>query len=114
MVERQPREVRLDRTFAALADSTRRAILRRLRRGEASVGELAAPFPISFNAVSKHVRVLEEAGLVKRRIEGREHRLRLRGRPLRSVVSWTEDYAEFWEDRLDALEAQIVEGRKRS
>ncbi len=98
---------RLDRTFAALADPTRRAILGRLRRGPATVGQVAAPFDISLNAVSKHVRVLEEAGLVVRRVEGREHRLRLRAQPLRSVARYAEGYAECWEKRLDALEEHL-------
>lgn len=97
----------LDRTFAALADPTRRAILGRLRRGPATVGEVAAPFEISLNGVSKHVRVLEAAGLVVRNIEGREHNLSLRADPLRKVARYTAGYADFWEGRLDALERHL-------
>ncbi len=94
----------LDRTFAALADPTRRALLARLRRGPATVGELAAPFEISLAAISKHLRVLERAGLVERRIEGREHHLALRAAPLARAARFTEDYRVFWEKRLDALD----------
>ncbi|MBW2245019.1 MAG: winged helix-turn-helix transcriptional regulator [Deltaproteobacteria bacterium] len=102
----------LDRTFAALADPTRRAILGRLRRGPATVGQIAAPFEISLNGVSKHVRVLEEAGLVERKVEGREHHLRLRADPLRKVARYAAGYADFWEGRLDALEQHLRTKRK--
>ena len=100
----------LDRTFAALADPTRRAILSRLRAGPATVGEVAEPFPMSLNGVSKHVQVLERAGLVEREVSGREHRLHLRAEPLRAASDWTTHYREFWEGRIDALE-RFVEKR---
>lgn len=93
----------LDRALAALADPTRRAILASLRRGPATVGEVAAPFPISLNAVSKHIRVLEQAGLVARDVRGREHHLSLDAEPLRDVARFASGYARFWEGRLDAL-----------
>ncbi len=89
--------------LAAVADPTRRAILDRLARGEARVTDLAAPFEMSLAAVSKHVRTLERAGLVRRVRQGREHRLRLDARPLRRVARWTLRYEQFWTDRLDRL-----------
>ncbi len=94
----------LDHAFAALADPTRREILERLRAGPATVGELARPFAMSLNGVSKHLRVLERAGLVERQVSGREHRLSLRAAPLRDVARFAAGYASFWEERLDALE----------
>ncbi len=84
-----------------------------LAGGENTVGELANRFPISFNGVSKHVKVLERAGLVERRVRGREHRLRLRAEPLREAARWLEHYREFWETRLDALEAFLVRKTRR-
>lgn len=93
----------LDRTFAALADPTRRRIVARLTRGEIRVTDLAQPFAMSLNAVSKHVKVLERAGLVRRRRIGREHYLHLRAAPLREVANWTSQYERFWNQRLDAL-----------
>jgi DNA-binding transcriptional ArsR family regulator len=98
----------LDQVYGAIADPTRRAILSVLAGGEASVGGLAGRFPISFNGVSKHVKVLERAGLVQRRIHGREHRLRLRPEPLREAARWLEHHRAFWDKRLDALEAFVV------
>jgi DNA-binding transcriptional ArsR family regulator len=95
---------RLDRVYGAIADPTRRAILNRLAGGEVNVGALANEFPISFNGVSKHVKVLEQAGLVRRKIRGREHWLRLHPQPLREASRWLEHYRRFWDDRLDALE----------
>jgi DNA-binding transcriptional ArsR family regulator len=107
-------EYQLDTVFAALADPTRRAILARLARGDAPrVTELAAPMPMSLNAVSKHLRVLEEAGLVRRTVAGREHRLALDAVPLRTAADYVEQYRAFWEERLDALERFLL-GRKRS
>lgn len=108
-----PTNRRLDRVYGAIADPTRRAILRALAGGENTVGELANRFPISFNGVSKHVKVLERAGLVERRVRGREHRLRLRAEPLREAARWLEHYREFWETRLDALEAFLVGKTRR-
>ena len=100
---------RLNRVYGAIADPTRRAILRILAGGEVNVGTLAGRFPISFNGVSKHVKVLEQAGLVRRRVRGREHRLRLRPEPLREATRWLEHYRAFWENRLDALEDFLVQ-----
>lgn len=93
----------LDHTFAALADPTRRAIVARLARGEASVTEVAQPFDMSLPAVSKHLRVLERAGLLKRTREGRTHRLRLQAEPLKEAVDWITTHRAFWERQLDAL-----------
>jgi len=98
----------LDRTFAALADPTRRALLGALRTGDCSVGELAAPFPISFAAVSKHLQVLERAGLVEREVRGREHRLSLCAAPLREAAAFAASYRAFWDERLDALESFLA------
>jgi DNA-binding transcriptional ArsR family regulator len=94
----------LDATFAALADPTRRDILARLALGDATVGDIAAPYDMSLNATSKHLRVLENAGLVTRRVEGRVHRISLNPEPLRTASEWLEIYRAFWENRLDALE----------
>lgn len=99
----------LDLVYAALADPTRRAILGVLERGESNVGALAARFTISLNGVSKHVKVLERAGLVERRVRGREHWLRLSAAPLGRAADWLEHYREFWEGRLAALEDYLVE-----
>jgi DNA-binding transcriptional ArsR family regulator len=110
-------ERRLDEVYSAIADPTRRAILSTLAGGEESVGSLAERFPISFNGVSKHVKVLERAGLVQRRVRGREHHIRLRAEPLREAARWLEHYRAFWEDRLDALEDFLTNptaGRKRT
>jgi DNA-binding transcriptional ArsR family regulator len=100
----------LDRVYGAIADPTRRAILGILAGGEVNVGALADRFPISFNGVSKHVKVLEQAGLVRRSVRGREHWLRLHPEPLRDASRWLEHYREFWETRLEALEDFLVEG----
>ncbi len=105
--------LRLDRTFAALSDPTRRAILALLRDGPATVGQVAEPFPMSLNGISKHVQVLERAGLVEREVRGREHRLYLRAEPLRAASDWTTHYREFWEGRIDALE-RFVSNRSRA
>lgn len=104
---------RLDRVYGAIADPTRRAILSALAGGEARVGDLAAHFPMTFNAVSKHVKVLERAGLVRRRVRGREHLLRLEPQPLRDAAAWLEHYRGFWEQRLDALDALLTGGPAR-
>lgn len=93
----------LDAVFGALSDSTRRAILADLTHGERTVGELAEPFEISRPAVSKHLRVLERAGLVQRTPEGRISRCALDASPLREAADWVERYRDFWEGRLDAL-----------
>ncbi len=94
----------IDQTLMALADPTRRAILKRLSAGEARVTELARPFDISLNAVSKHIRILERAHLVRRRVEGREHFLAFNPKPLDDAVKWMETQRAFWTARLDALE----------
>jgi DNA-binding transcriptional ArsR family regulator len=101
----------LDRTFAALSDTTRRAILARLADGEATVGELARPFRVSRPAISKHLRVLERAGLVQRQRDGRVSRCELDAGPMRDAVRWMERYREFWGDRLDSL-ARHLERRE--
>jgi DNA-binding transcriptional ArsR family regulator len=101
MVEHQP--VALDRVFHALSDPTRRAMLRSLAVGERNVGALAAPFAMSLAAASKHVKVLEEAGLLRRRVEGRTHVCRLDPVPLAAADSWLRFYEGFWTDRLDVL-----------
>lgn len=93
----------LSNTFAALADPTRRAILARLAKGEASVGELAEPFQISLPAVSRHLRVLEDARLIERRIDAQWRLCRLRAAPLKEAGDWIEHYRKFWEVRLDNL-----------
>jgi len=98
----------LDQVYGALADPTRRAILGILAEGEVNVGSLAERFPISLNGVSKHVKVLERAGLVERSVQGREHRLRLNGAPLREASTWLEHYRTFWDTRLGALEAFLL------
>lgn len=98
----------LDRTFAALADPTRRNILARLSLGESSVTELAEPFAMSLPAVSKHLRVLERAGLLSRTKDGRIHRIQLRAEPMRAAANWVEQYRVFWEGKLDAL-AEFLE-----
>jgi DNA-binding transcriptional ArsR family regulator len=98
----------LDAIYGAIADPTRRAMLGALARGDLTIGALAERFPISFNGVSKHVKVLERAGLVTRRVEGREHWVQIRAAPLRRAADWLEDYREFWEARLDALESVLV------
>lgn len=98
---------RLDAVFGALADPTRRAMLRHLARTEHTVGELAAPFDMSLAAASKHIRVLERAGLVRREVRGRVHVCRLDTRPLKSGLEWLRYYEQFWTDRLDVLEAVL-------
>lgn len=107
----------LDRTLLALADPTRRAILQRLSSGEARVTEVAEPFDMSLNAVSKHILVLERAKLVKRRKVGREHFLSYRPEPLDSAARWIEETRNFWASRLDTLEQLLREedeaGEKR-
>jgi DNA-binding transcriptional ArsR family regulator len=97
----------LDDTLVALADPTRRAILKRLSAGEARVTELAAPFDISLNSVSKHIRILERARLVTRRVEGREHILSFNRKPLDQAAAWIEQHRRQWTSRLDALEAAL-------
>ena len=104
---------RLDRTFAALADPTRRAILARLAAGEASVTELAAPFEMSLPAVSKHLKVLERAGLIARGRERQWRPARLEAGPLKQVAEWTEPYRRFWEESYDRLDEYLDELQRR-
>ena len=99
----------LDDTMLALADPTRRAILSRLAGGEARVTDLAAPFAMSLNAVSKHIRILERATLVRRRRAGREHVLSLNPAPLDEAAAWIEQQRNFWNSSLDALERALAE-----
>jgi DNA-binding transcriptional ArsR family regulator len=106
MVERT--EAALDRVFHALADPTRRAMLRRLAGGERSVGELAEPFDMSFAAAAKHVKVLEGAGLLRRSVEGRTHRCRIEAGPLAEADRWIAYYERFWAARLDDLETALL------
>lgn len=100
----------LDSAFSALADGTRRAILARLALGEATISEIARPFSVSLPAISKHVRVLEQAGLVRTRKEGRVHRCALEPAPMRAASAWLDEYRVFWERRLDALAEFLREG----
>jgi DNA-binding transcriptional ArsR family regulator len=104
---------RLDGIFNALSDPTRRAIIARLTDTDARVTELAAGFPISLNSVSKHIRVLERCGLLRRRVSGRDHVLSLDPAPLADAAQWIEHYRRFWEGRLAALE-KFVTTRKRN
>ena len=101
MVNSQPPS--LDDTFFALSDPTRRAIVERLKSGEATVAELAEPFDVSAPAISKHLRVLERAGLMSQRKEGRTRRCRLNPEPLRAAAEYVESYRRFWEGSLDRL-----------
>src|SRR5919109_2161147 len=101
----------LSETFAALADPTRRAILTRLAEGEPRVNELAEPFPISVQAVSKHLKVLEHAGLITRGRSAQLRPSRLHGEPFRNAVEWLERYRPFWEGSFDELEARLRDNR---
>ena len=103
---------RLSNTFAALADPTRRAILARLVSGQASVTELAAPFQMSMPAVSKHLKVLERAGLIARGREAQWRPCRLEGEPLRDVADWMEQYRRFWDESFDRLDDYLQELQK--
>lgn len=100
---------KLSETFAALADPTRRAILTRLSRGESSVKELAKPFAMSLPAISKHLKVLERAGLIERGREAQWRPCRLHAKPLKDVANWIEQYRQFWEERLDRLDQYLKE-----
>lgn len=97
----------LSATFQALGDPTRRALLARLAEGEATVGELAAPFPISLQAVSKHLAVLEQAGLIQRTRSAQWRRCRLEAAPLADATGWLEHYRSFWEERFDRLDTRL-------
>jgi DNA-binding transcriptional ArsR family regulator len=108
------RPARLDQVFSALGDATRRAILQALAQRPATITKIAKPFPVSLNAISKHVMVLEQAGLVLREIRGREHHCRIDPRPLREANGWLEHYRQFWDVRLDALELYVARKYKAS
>src|SRR5688500_2209277 len=97
-------DARLDRVFRALSDATRRDMLRRLATGEHTVGELAEPFHMSLAAASKHIRTLEDAGLIRRTVDGRTHRCRIEPSPLAGVGRWLRHYEKFWTRKLDDLE----------
>jgi DNA-binding transcriptional ArsR family regulator len=102
----------LDATFSALADPTRRAILARLALAETSVTELSRPFAMSLPAVSKHLRVLEHAGLVSREKDGRVHRCRFEAAPMKAAARWIAEYRQFWEERFQALERYLEESKE--
>ncbi len=102
----------LDRTYAALADPTRRALLVALRSGEARIKDLAAPLPMTFAGVSRHVSVLEDAGLIRREVRGREHWLSVRPDQLRRAERWLHEQSAFWSRRADAL-AERLQRRQR-
>jgi len=102
----------LDAVFAALADPTRRAILTKLAGGEASVNELAAPFAMSQPAVSKHLKVLERAGLIERAVDRQRRPARLKAEPMAAAVRWLEEFHEFWESSFDQLDDLLQELKK--
>lgn len=102
----------LDAIFAALADPTRRAILSRLSSGEASVNELAAPFEMSQPAVSKHLKVLERAGLIERDIDQQRRPARLKAEPMAAAVGWLEEFKQFWSSSFDELDGLLDELKK--
>ena len=104
----------LNKTFAALSDPTRRAILARLAEGEVQAGDLAAPFGISLPAVSKHLKVLEKAQLIRRRRDGRIHRFTADPQPIKAAMSWVEQYSHFWEQQFDALEQYLQSTSEQS
>jgi len=103
----------LDATFAALADPTRRAILARLASGEATVNELVQPFDMSQPAISKHLKVLERAGLISRAVDAQRRPRRIEARPLADATEWLERYRELWEDRFQHLDAVLEELKAR-
>jgi DNA-binding transcriptional ArsR family regulator len=106
----QPRS--LDAVFAALADPTRRAILLRLAAGEASVNEIAAPFDMSQPAVSKHLKVLQRAGLIERAVDKQRRPARLKAEPLAAAASWLEEFKQFWSSSFDQLDGLLEELKK--
>src|SRR5438105_6062581 len=105
---------RLDQTFAALADPTRRRMLEQLARGNRCVTDMARPHSMSLPAISKHLRVLEKAGLLRRRRYGRVHQLRLEAKPLKQAAQWVEEYRKFWEGSLDRLAEYLEKTRQRT
>ncbi len=111
MLTSQPQT--LDRVFLALSHPVRREILLRLAQGAATVTDIAAPFELSLNAISKHLKVLEKAGLIQRQVQGREHYCRIRPEPIEEVSNWLTYYQAFWTSRLDAMEQELI-NRKQS
>jgi DNA-binding transcriptional ArsR family regulator len=103
----------LDAIFAALADPTRRAIIEQLTRGDSSVSALAEPHDMSLPAISKHLRVLEKAGLILCEKEGRVHRMQLASAPLRDATAWLDRYRRFWEEQFDALDGYLLPPKHR-
>ena len=104
----------LSAVFSALADPTRRRILERLKKGEATVGELAEPLEMSWPAVTKHLRILENSGLLDRRVEGRTHHMALNAAPMAQASKWMEEHRQFWEKSLDGLAAYLEDGEEKS
>jgi len=102
----------LDAVFGAVADPTRRSILDRLRGGAMTVTELAEPYQMSLNAVSKHIKTLEKAGLIRREIKGREHSCRLEAERLEYAMSWMSYHTRLWSERMNALEKHLIEKQK--
>jgi DNA-binding transcriptional ArsR family regulator len=103
----------LDRLFRALAHPARRAMLRKLAEGERNLSELAAPLDMSFPAASKHVRALERAHLVRRRVVGRTHVCQIAAKPLKDVADWAEGFRKFWDEKFDALDAYLSEMKQK-
>lgn len=112
MVEFQA--LQMDTVFHALGDATRRRMLHDLSRGERTVGQLAEPFAISLAAASKHIKTLENAGLIRREVRGRTHLCRLDPRPLEQAHGWLDFYRQFWSDRLDALDGLLADPEFRA
>jgi len=106
------REDQLDKVLGALADGTRRALVQRLLEGQARVTDLAEPFGVSLNAISKHIRVLEQSGLVRRRVDGRIHYISLAPQALLEAEQWIGTTRKFWEERFNALESAIQRARQ--
>lgn len=113
MSQNSARTKHLDLLFEALADATRRSMLDRLRRGPLSVTELAHPYVMSLNGVSKHIKKLEKVGLVRRHVRGREHLCSLEAGGLEDAVRWMNHYSEFWNERIGALETHLITKQKR-
>ena len=107
------KSARLNDVFNALCDPTRRAILARLTDADARVTEIAADFPISLNSTSKHIRMLERAGLLRRSVNGRDHLLSLDAEPLAEASAWIERYRRFWEGRLAALDTYVTSKKRK-
>jgi len=107
------KSARLDEVFNALCDPTRRAILARLTDASARVTDIAADFPISLNSISKHIRMLERAGLLRRSVSGRDHVLSLDAEPLAEASAWIERYRRFWEGRLAALDTYVTSKKRK-